>query len=109
MTEKCDVYSFGVLVLEVVMGTHPRDLLEHLASSRRQNLQLAEVMEKRPLPPTTEEEKDIVNLMKVAFTCLQATPQARPTMQEVYQTLIQNQSSASRHFNAALLDELQDA
>jgi len=34
VTEKCDVYSFGVLVLEVMMGKHPRDLLQHLQSSR---------------------------------------------------------------------------
>ncbi|XP_062200535.1 uncharacterized protein LOC133903241 [Phragmites australis] len=43
VTEKCDVYSFGVVVLEVMMGKHARDLLDHLASSRRQHLQLLEI------------------------------------------------------------------
>ncbi|GAY59663.1 hypothetical protein CUMW_196240 [Citrus unshiu] len=27
VTEKCDVYSFGVVALEVLMGTHPGELL----------------------------------------------------------------------------------
>jgi serine/threonine protein kinase len=28
VTEKIDVYSFGVIVLEVIMGRHPGDLLQ---------------------------------------------------------------------------------
>ncbi|KAJ0048754.1 hypothetical protein Pint_16681 [Pistacia integerrima] len=27
VTEKCDVYSFGVLVLEVILDKHPGDVL----------------------------------------------------------------------------------
>ncbi|KAK9077703.1 hypothetical protein SSX86_006040 [Deinandra increscens subsp. villosa] len=33
VTEKCDVYSFGVLVLEILGGKHPEDLLSSLNNS----------------------------------------------------------------------------
>ncbi|KAG9450191.1 hypothetical protein H6P81_010156 [Aristolochia fimbriata] len=33
VTEKCDVYSFGVVALEVLMSSHPGDLLLSLSSS----------------------------------------------------------------------------
>ncbi|XP_062201298.1 MDIS1-interacting receptor like kinase 2-like [Phragmites australis] len=95
VTEKCDVYSFGVVVLEVVMGKHPRDLLHHLTSSREHSMELEEILDQRPAAPTTTEAKDIALLMKVAFSCLQASPLARPTMQEAYQALIHHQSSCS--------------
>ncbi|XP_062200451.1 probable leucine-rich repeat receptor-like protein kinase At1g35710 [Phragmites australis] len=95
VTEKCDVYSFGVVVLEVVMGKHPRDLLHHLASSREHYMELEKILDQRPEAPTTTEAKDLVLLMKVAFSCLQVSPQARPTMQEGYQALIHQQSSCS--------------
>ncbi|KAJ0049538.1 hypothetical protein Pint_16716 [Pistacia integerrima] len=33
VTEKCDVYSFGVLVLEVILGKHPEDVLAPFSGS----------------------------------------------------------------------------
>ena len=33
VNEKCDVYSFGVLTLEVIMGNHLGDLISFLSSS----------------------------------------------------------------------------
>lgn len=112
MTEKCDVYSFGVIVLEVVMGRHPENLLHDLASSSlEKNMLLKEILDQRSSLPTITEEEDIVLLMKTAFSCLQASPQARPTMQEVYQALTCRQSSSSSpgDFSRITLEELQGA
>jgi serine/threonine protein kinase len=33
VNEKCDVYSFGLLTLEILMGKHPREFISYLSSS----------------------------------------------------------------------------
>lgn len=111
VTEKCDVYSFGVLVLEVVMGKHPRDLLQALMPSMEQHILVKEILDQRPAAPTTTEEESIVLIIKVAFSCMEASPQARPTMQDLYRRLTQqnNSSSCSVPFNVLTLEELRDA
>uniref|UniRef100_A0A8I6WZK1 non-specific serine/threonine protein kinase n=1 Tax=Hordeum vulgare subsp. vulgare TaxID=112509 RepID=A0A8I6WZK1_HORVV len=88
VTEKCDVYSFGVVALELVMGKHPRDLLNGM-SSVEQAMLVKDILDQRPTPPTTTENKSLALLIKLAFSCLESSPLARPTMQEAYQTLIQ--------------------
>ncbi|XP_077252018.1 putative leucine-rich repeat receptor-like protein kinase At1g35710 [Tasmannia lanceolata] len=47
LTEKCDVYSFGVLALEVIMGRHPGDIISSLSSSSEgsQHLRLKDVLD----------------------------------------------------------------
>lgn len=111
VTEKCDVYSFGVLVLEVIMGKHPKDLFQTILPSREQNIMVKELLDQRPAPATTTEETDIALIIKVALSCIDASPQGRPTMQEAYRTLTQqnNVSYCAMPFNALTLEELRDA
>ena len=45
VTEKCDVYSFGVLALEILMGTHPNEVLTSLSSTTPQNMMLNEILD----------------------------------------------------------------
>ncbi|XP_062218842.1 probable leucine-rich repeat receptor-like protein kinase At1g35710 [Phragmites australis] len=87
LTEKCDVYSFGVVTLEVVMGKHPGDLLLPFFCRTEQHTRLKDILDQRIVAPTSNEEKDIILLVLVAFGCLQIDPKARPTMQQVYQAL----------------------
>lgn len=94
VTTKCDVYSFGVVVLEIVMGRHPRDL-QSLASIGQHHKLAMDILDQRPPSPTMVEEEDIALLVKVAFACLQTSPQARPTMQDIYQILMHRHSSYS--------------
>ena len=110
MTEKCDVYSYGVVVLEVIMGKHPRDLLDGSLSSKEGSILMKDIRDQRPTIPTTIEEKSLALLIKLAFSCLEASPQARPTMREAYQTLIQRQSSSSCPvpFGALTLQQVRD-
>uniref|UniRef100_A0A8R7NWC9 non-specific serine/threonine protein kinase n=1 Tax=Triticum urartu TaxID=4572 RepID=A0A8R7NWC9_TRIUA len=88
VTEKCDVYSFGVVVLELVMGKHPRDKLGSSLPSGKQAMLVKDILDQRPTTPTTTEENNLSLLIKLAFSCLESSPQARPTMQEAHQTLI---------------------
>ncbi|CDP20008.1 unnamed protein product [Coffea canephora] len=40
VNEKCDVYSFGVLAMEVIKGKHPGDLIANLLSSTLEEIEL---------------------------------------------------------------------
>ena len=95
MTEKCDVYSFGVVVLELVIGKHPRDLLDGSLSSGEQAILVKDILDQRPTTPTITEEKSLALLIKLAFSCLESSPQARPSMREAYQMLMERPSSSS--------------
>lgn len=90
MTTKCDVYSFGVVVLEIVMGRYPRELQSITSAGQREKLAL-DNLDQRPLLSMMEE--DIALLVKVAFACQQTSPQARPTMKDVYHILMHHPSS----------------
>ncbi|KAF6141559.1 hypothetical protein GIB67_041036 [Kingdonia uniflora] len=55
VTEKCDMYSFGVLMLEVLIGKHPGELISSLTSSSSpigQNVLLKDILDGRLSPPT---------------------------------------------------------
>ena len=80
VTEKCDVYSFGVLSLEILMGTHPGELLASLSSSSPQNIMLNEILDQRLPPPNHPIARDVFFVATIAFACLQAKPKFRPTM-----------------------------
>ncbi|KAF6981635.1 hypothetical protein CFC21_000092 [Triticum aestivum] len=82
VTEKCDGYSFGVVVLELVMGKHPGDLLGDSLPRGEQALLVNDILDQRLTTPITTEENSLDLLIKLAFSCLESSPQARPTMRE---------------------------
>ncbi|GMI80400.1 MDIS1-INTERACTING RECEPTOR LIKE KINASE2 [Hibiscus trionum] len=103
--EKCDVYSFGVLTIEIVMGKHPGDLLSYLSSStpasasNEQQVLLKDVIDQRLSLPVSRVAKDVVSTTMVAFACLNGNPQLRPTMQQVVQALSRQSLPLPSHFS----------
>ncbi|KAG6698949.1 hypothetical protein I3842_08G045500 [Carya illinoinensis] len=88
VTEKCDVYSFGVLTLEVIKGNHPGDFISSLSSpSAKENIQLKDVLDQRLPSPTLEVEDELQTVVKLATECLNVHPQSRPTMRMISQVL----------------------
>nr|GMC75220.1 MDIS1-interacting receptor like kinase 2-like [Ipomoea batatas] len=87
VTEKCDVYSFGVLALEVIMGKHPGDLITSIFSSPISTahgiLLLKDVLDSRLSTPTKQEAEELILVAKIAVACLNMNPQCRPSMQQV--------------------------
>ena len=89
--EKCDVYSFGVLTLEVMMGKHPGVLSSSLmfsastssSSPTGHNTLLKDVLDQRLPPPENELADGVAHVAKLAFACLQTDPNYRPTMRQV--------------------------
>lgn len=91
-TEKTDVYSFGVLVLEILSGSRPTD-----ASFIEKGLNIVGwlnflVAENRPqdiVDPHCEglQGESLDALLSIAIQCVSSNPEERPTMHRVLQIL----------------------
>ncbi|KAH7865977.1 hypothetical protein Vadar_013812 [Vaccinium darrowii] len=118
VNEKCDVYSFGVLTLEVIMGQHLGDLISSLSlsssfssslsSSTGHVILLKDVLDQRLPPPPNHVAGQVVVAAKVAFACLNARPLSRPTMEQVARKLSKPKPSLPNQFDLITLGELLD-
>ncbi|CAH1414000.1 unnamed protein product [Lactuca virosa] len=84
VTDKCDVYSFGIIALEVIMGKHPGELptlsADYLVSSNVGDSRI-------PLPsPQVEKKVNLVLNLSRAF--LNSNPKERPTMRQASNLLM---------------------
>ncbi|XP_030553029.2 MDIS1-interacting receptor like kinase 2-like [Rhodamnia argentea] len=91
LTEKCDVYSFGVLALEVMIGKHPAELGLSLNSLQSEpGMELQDLLDARLPPPADRVAMDEVKaIVKQACSCVDADPNRRPTMREVSRALLE--------------------
>ncbi|XP_030455086.2 MDIS1-interacting receptor like kinase 2-like [Syzygium oleosum] len=93
--EKCDVYSFGVVTLEVIIGSHPGDLISSLVSSSSSSSSIStalhwpleQVLDQRIPYPEGDVLGQVAFIVKMAFSCLSAKPEHRPSMQQVSQEI----------------------
>ena len=92
MTEKCDVYSFIVVALEILMGRHSWELLTSLSlsspSSSTQNLMLNEILDQCLPPPNWLDARDVFLVAIIAFACLHTKSMYRPTVKWVSQEFL---------------------
>ncbi|KAJ4965093.1 hypothetical protein NE237_016942 [Protea cynaroides] len=87
VTEKCDVYSFGVLVLETIMGRHPGELISSFSLPNAKDIMLKDVLDPRLPLPTQLIAQDLNFSMLIAIACVHTNPKSRPTMQYISQEL----------------------
>ncbi|XP_050220821.1 MDIS1-interacting receptor like kinase 2-like [Mercurialis annua] len=85
VTEKCDVYSYGVLTLEVLMGKHPGEFISYLHSSTTNRcIDLEDVLDSRLPPPADQQLTDkLCCMLGISLSCIRINPHSRPTMRDV--------------------------
>jgi len=101
VNEKCDVYSFGVLTLEIILGKHPGDIVFSLLQSsslnivnlRPDTMHLIDKLDQRLLHATNNIVNEVVSIIRIAISCLIESPHSRPTMEEVCRELVMSKSS----------------
>ncbi|KAJ3683055.1 hypothetical protein LUZ60_013282 [Juncus effusus] len=105
VTEKCDVYSYGVVVTELLMGKHPGDV-NQMINIQSQNIWdsawLLDIVDQRLPIPTDQEMKEVERITKIAFKCLDSNPISRPSMQQVVKCF-ELQSKETRAFSFSSL------
>ncbi|XP_042473049.1 receptor protein kinase-like protein ZAR1 [Zingiber officinale] len=93
-SQKWDVYSYGVMLLElisgrppsVVMDTSDMDLVRFVQVSIEEKRSLLDVIDPY-LTRELEREGDITAALKVALACVQFNPENRPSMRHVLDSL----------------------
>ncbi|XP_054817605.1 MDIS1-interacting receptor like kinase 2-like [Prosopis cineraria] len=107
VNEKCDVYSFGVLTLEILMGKHPGELIESLREiPTSYDLPFKNVLDQRLPPPSDLVLEEVILIAKIILVCLNDNPHHRPTMEQVCLQLERPESYFVNQFDNITIGQL---
>ncbi|MED6168875.1 hypothetical protein PIB30_015705 [Stylosanthes scabra] len=87
LTEKADVYSFGVLVIEIVSDKKIRSILQnsisilHVVWNLYETKKLCEIVD--PSLEGNYPAEEACKFLKIGLLCAQASPELRPSMSKV--------------------------
>lgn len=110
ITEKSDVYSYGVVVLEVLTGKQPIDptIPEglHVVDWVRRRKGGKDVLDPALWGRPESELQEVVQALGVALLCVNATPDERPTMKDVAAMLKEIRHDQREEYVKVGVDEL---
>ncbi|KAF8012961.1 hypothetical protein BT93_I0966 [Corymbia citriodora subsp. variegata] len=107
--EKCDVYSYGVVAMETMMGEHPGDIVSTLSTSSGEDIMLHKILDSRlPFPRKNSVAGSIVQIVSLALACLSANPKSRPTMKQVSEAFLTRKLPLAKPLHEISLAQLRD-
>ncbi|XP_028772267.1 MDIS1-interacting receptor like kinase 2-like [Neltuma alba] len=83
VTEKVDVYSFGVLAIELLMGEHPGDFISCIQMCGNGHIILEDILDPRLSSMKHQNSNKLALIWQIALSCIQTNPQSRPTMRTI--------------------------
>jgi serine/threonine protein kinase len=92
ITEKSDVYSYGIVLLEVLTGMEPNDPRipdgAHIATWINRELRLkhrefTSILDQQLLLRSGTQTQEMLQVLGVALLCVNRNPEDRPTMKDV--------------------------
>ncbi|WJX49568.1 Receptor protein-tyrosine kinase cepr2 [Trifolium repens] len=97
ITEKCDVYSFGIVLLELVSGREAveeeygeaKDIVYWVMTNLHDRESVLNILDDRVA--STHCVDDMIKVLKIAIKCATKLPTLRPTMRDVVKMLIDSE------------------
>ncbi|KAK9726440.1 hypothetical protein RND81_05G215400 [Saponaria officinalis] len=89
--EKIDIYSFGVVLLELITGKRPLDkeyaesgdVVEYIRTKAKNNRPLEEVLDDSLAGNSKHVQEEMLLVLRIALLCTAKQPKDRPSMRDV--------------------------